>query len=124
MPASVVQSSFATTSAAPQVRFSRLKKRSTSFLATSSPCSSRLAAALEEAGIRVKNITYYKSQPWGIAQDILMGFFCEVDGDDTIRMDGNELKYAQWVERKDIVLQPTDYSLTNEMMRMFKEGKI
>ncbi len=78
----------------------------------------------EEAGISVKNITYYKSQPWGIAQDILAGFYCEVDGDDTIRMDNRELKYASWVARQDIELQPTDYSLTNEMMRMFKEGKI
>lgn len=79
---------------------------------------------MEEAGIRVKNIAYYKSQPWGIAQDILSGFFCEVDGDDDITMDDKELKYASWVKREDIVLQPTDYSLTNEMMRMFKEGKI
>ena len=79
---------------------------------------------MEEAGIRVKNITYYKSQPWGIAQDILAGFYCEVDGDDSIKMDNKELKYASWVNREDIELQPTDYSLTNEMMRMFKEGRI
>ncbi|MCR5453232.1 MAG: NAD(+) diphosphatase [Lachnospiraceae bacterium] len=78
---------------------------------------------MEEAGVKVKNIRYYKSQPWGMAQDILMGFYCEVDGDDTIRMDENELKYAKWVEREEIVLQPNNLSLTNEMMRMFKEGK-
>ena len=79
---------------------------------------------MEEAGLKVKNITYYKSQPWGIAQDILAGFYCDVDGDDTITMDNEELKFASWVKREDIELQPTDYSLTNEMMRMFKEGKI
>ena len=79
---------------------------------------------MEEAGIKVKNIIYYKSQPWGIAQDILAGFYCEVDGDDIIKMDNRELKFASWVNREDIELQPTDYSLTNEMMRMFKEGKI
>ena len=28
--------------------------------------------AMEEAGVHVKNIQYYKSQPWGIAQDILV----------------------------------------------------
>ncbi|MCR5474408.1 MAG: NAD(+) diphosphatase [Lachnospiraceae bacterium] len=76
---------------------------------------------MEEAGIRVKNIRYYKSQPWGMAQDILAGFFCDVDGDDTIRMDEGELKYASWVERSDIELQPNDLSLTNEMMKLFKE---
>ena len=77
---------------------------------------------MEEAGIKVKNIRYYKSQPWGTAQDILAGFFCEVDGSTEIRMDKNELKYAEWVKREDIVLQPTDLSLTNEMMRLFRDG--
>jgi len=78
---------------------------------------------MEETGVKVKNITYYKSQPWGMAQDILMGFYCEADGDGEIHMDESELKYAEWVKREDIVLQPNNLSLTNEMMRMFKEGK-
>ena len=78
---------------------------------------------MEEAGIHVKNIRYYKSQPWGIAGDILMGYYCDVDGDDTIHMDEGELKYAQWTRREDIVLQPDESSLTNEMMKRFKEGK-
>ena len=77
---------------------------------------------MEETGLKVKNIRYYKSQPWGIASDILMGFFCDVDGNTEIAMDSSELKYAEWVTREDIVLQPLDYSLTNEMMRLFKEG--
>ena len=79
---------------------------------------------MEETGIKVKNIRYYKSQPWGMALDILMGFYCDVDGDDTITMDESELKYAEWVKREEIILQPNNLSLTNEMMRMFKEGKI
>ena len=78
---------------------------------------------MEEAGIRVKNIRYYKSQPWGVADDILTGFYCDVDGDDTLHMDTGELRYEAWVPREEIILQPQDYSLTNEMMRMFKEGK-
>ena len=77
----------------------------------------------EETGLKVKNITYYKSQPWGMAQDILVGYYCEVDGDSDIHMDENELKYAEWVKREDIVLQPNNLSLTNEMMSMFKDGK-
>lgn len=78
---------------------------------------------MEEAGLKVKNIRYYKSQPWGIAADILAGFYCEVDGDDTIHRDDNELKYAEWVRKEDIVLQPDSLSLTNEMMTVFKEHK-
>ena len=77
---------------------------------------------MEEVGLKVKNIRYYKSQPWALAQDILAGFFCEVDGDETIRMDEGELKYAEWISREDVELQANDYSLTNEMMKLFKSG--
>lgn len=79
---------------------------------------------MEETGVKVKNIRYYKSQPWGLAQDMLVGFFCEADGDGDIHMDENELKYAEWVKREDIVLQPNNASLTNEMMRVFKDGTV
>ena len=76
---------------------------------------------MEETGVRVKNIRYYKSQPWGMAQDILVGFFCDADGKAEIRIDESELKYAEWVRREDIVLQENNLSLTNEMMMVFKE---
>lgn len=78
----------------------------------------------EETGVRVKNITYYKSQPWGVANDLLLGYYCDLDGDPAITMDPCELKYAAWVRREDIELQPDDTSLTNEMMKMFKTGEI
>ena len=78
---------------------------------------------MEEVGLRVKNIRYYKSQPWGIAEDILVGFFCELDGDPTIKMDEGELKYAEWTGREELELQKGNYSLTNEMMKLFKDGK-
>lgn len=79
---------------------------------------------MEEAGLRVKNIRYYKSQPWGLAGDILAGFYCDVDGSNEIRMDENELKLAQFMTRDEIVLQPDSFSLTNEMMKRFKDGLI
>ncbi len=78
---------------------------------------------MEEVGLKVKNIRYYASQPWGTAGDILAGFFCDVDGPSGIRLDENELKCAVWHTREEVVLQDDDLSLTNEMMRVFKEGK-
>ncbi len=77
---------------------------------------------MEEVGLKVRNIRYYKSQPWGIASDILMGYFCDVDGDNTIHMDNEELKLAKWFAPEEIELQPTPYSLTNEMMSIFKDN--
>ena len=79
---------------------------------------------LEETGLRVKNIRYYKSQPWGIVDDILAGFYCDVDGDNYIHMDESELKLAEWKTREELELQPDDFSLTNEMMLMFKNGRM
>ncbi len=78
---------------------------------------------MEETGVRVKNIRYYKSQPWGMAQDLLLGFYCDAEEGAVIRMDESELKYACWVPRKEIVLQPNHLSLTNEMMERFRDGK-
>ena len=77
---------------------------------------------MEEVGLKVRNITYYKSQPWGIVDDLLAGFYCEVDGDDTIRLDRNELKEGVWLERSEIPTEYDDYSMTNEMIIRFKEG--
>ncbi len=79
---------------------------------------------MEEVGLKVKNITYYKSQPWGVADDILAGFYCEVDGSIDIHRDEEELSVAEWKTREEVELQPDDLSLTNEMMKMFKEGKV
>jgi NAD+ diphosphatase len=79
--------------------------------------------ASEETGLKVKNISYYKSQPWGVVDDILAGFYCELDGSDEIVRDEDELSVAEWVRRENVVLQPDDFSLTNEMMTLFKEGR-
>ena len=79
---------------------------------------------MEEVGLHVKNIRYYKSQPWGIVDDLLAGFWCEVDGDPTIHLDHQELKEGIWAKRGEVPLQPDHYSLTGEMMRVFNEGSI
>ena len=36
---------------------------------------------MEEVGLRVKNLRFYKSQPWVLTDSLLLGFFCDVDGD-------------------------------------------
>ena len=78
---------------------------------------------MEEVGLRVENIRYYKSQPWGIVDDILAGFYCDVDGDPTVHLDKSELREGIWARRGEVPMQPDSFSLTGEMMRMFNEGK-
>ena len=77
----------------------------------------------EEVGLRVKNLRYYKSQPWGVDGNVLMGFFCDVDGSDTIHIDENELSMADWYPRNDLPAHDDGISLTREMIRIFGEGK-
>ena len=50
---------------------------------------------MEEVGLKVKNLRYYKSQPWSFSGTLLFGFFCDVDGDDTLTVDHKELSIAQ-----------------------------
>lgn len=57
---------------------------------------------MEETGIRVKNLRYYKSQPWSFTDTLLTGFFCEADGEQDIRLDKEELAVAEWIERDKI----------------------
>ena len=41
---------------------------------------------MEEVGLKVKNIRYYKSQPWAFTDTLLMGFYCDLDGEDKITL--------------------------------------
>lgn len=77
---------------------------------------------MEEVGLKVKNVRYYKSQPWAFSETELMGFYCELDGTDAITLDEEELALAEWFEREQIPVTPSRDSLTNEMIMAFKNG--
>ena len=79
---------------------------------------------MEEVGLKVKNIRYYKSQPWAFTDTLLLGFYCDLDGSDTIRLDENELAVAEWFTREEIPEPVSQESLTNEMILRFKNGGI
>lgn len=78
---------------------------------------------MEEAGVRVKNLRYFGTQPWGFASNLLLGFFCELEGSDEIHMDEEELQYAQWVRRQDLPEPENLASLTATMIELFRQGK-
>lgn len=79
---------------------------------------------MEEVGLRVKNIRYYKSQPWSFSDALLMGFFCEADGDMKIAMDREELSAAEWFDRGNLPHERSEasVSLTGEMIEAFRKG--
>ena len=88
---------------------------------TAEECVAR--EVMEEVGLKVKNIRYYKSQPWGIAGNLQIGYFCDLDGSDEIHIDENELSMAGWYDRLDLPAKDDGISLTREMIRIFGEGR-
>lgn len=79
---------------------------------------------MEEVGLRVKDLSYYKSQPWGFSGSLLLGYFAHLDGDPSINLDRNELSEASWFSRTEIPADLDTVSLTNEMIAYFRDGKI
>ena len=79
---------------------------------------------MEEVGLRVKNIRYYKSQPWAFSDSVMIGFTAELDGDDTIRLQEEELSEAGWYTRDQVEDYSPCISVGHEMMRAFKSGTL
>lgn len=79
---------------------------------------------MEEVGLKVKDLRYYKNQPWAFSDSILVGFWAQLDGSPQIRLDERELSTAVWLAPEDIPNEFTDVSLTHEMIRLFKDGKV
>ncbi len=78
----------------------------------------------EEVGLKVKNLKFYKSQPWPFSDAMLAGFFAELDGDDTITLQEDELSVGVWMNREDIPPAEETISLTSEMIEAFRVGAV
>lgn len=77
---------------------------------------------MEEVGLHVKNIRYYKDQPWSFSSTLLCGFFCDVDGEKNITLDTEELALAEWFHRDQLPITDDGVSLTREMIGIFQKG--
>lgn len=77
---------------------------------------------MEEVGLIVKNIRYFKSQPWAFTDTEMIGFFAELDGDDKIRLQEDELSEAGWYTREEIPDDARLISVGTEMKMYFKYG--
>ena len=78
---------------------------------------------LEETGLRVKNVRYFGSQPWGCAGNLTLGYWAELDGDDAVTLEERELAEARWFDRTEVPVMDDNTSLTSAMVRAFAEGK-
>ncbi|MHC1722054.1 MAG: NAD(+) diphosphatase [Aminipila sp.] len=77
---------------------------------------------MEEVGLKVKDITYYKSQPWSFSDSLLVGFFARLDGDNAVTLEDGELAEGTWFSREEIPVNNEEIALTAEMIRYFVAG--
>jgi NAD+ diphosphatase len=75
----------------------------------------------EEVGLDVKNIRYYKSQPWPFSGSMMIGFFADADDNQPICVDNIEITHAAWFNRGDLPNHPTNISIAGEMIGKFEE---
>jgi NAD+ diphosphatase len=79
---------------------------------------------MEEAGITIKNLKYYKSQPWPFSGSLMIGFFAEADDTQPLIIDPVEIAEAGWYTRGNLPDHPTNISIAGEMIELFENGRV
>jgi len=66
----------------------------------------------EEAGVRVRDVRYQRSQPWPYPRSLMLGFRARAVDDDNVRADGEEIAALRWFTRAEIgeALGPGDWT--------------
>ncbi|MBR3772715.1 MAG: NAD(+) diphosphatase [Clostridium sp.] len=77
----------------------------------------------EEVGLNVKNVTYFKNQPWPISDSQMVGFFAELDGDETVTLQEEELSEAVWFDKEKIPVNQNAISLGYELVEAVRSGE-
>ena len=78
----------------------------------------------EEVGLDVRNIRYYKSQPWPFSGSMMIGFFAEADDTQAICTDNVEITEAYWYSRGQLPNHPPVISIAGEMIDKFEKGEV
>jgi NAD+ diphosphatase len=79
----------------------------------------------EEVGIEVKNLRYFKSQPWPISGSMMIGFFAEADDSQVIIVDEKEITEAKWFKRGCLPDHPpASISIAGEMIERFENNEL
>ncbi len=76
----------------------------------------------EEVAIQVKNITYFKSQPWPFPDSLMIGFTAEYDSGQ-ISMDHTEILDADWFDANHLPMIPDKQVLAGELIDWFVQNQ-
>ncbi len=72
----------------------------------------------EEAGIEIKNIRYFDSQPWPFSSSLMIGFTAEYAGGE-IKIDNKEIIDAGWYSVDNLPSVPRWGSIAGELINWF-----
>jgi NAD+ diphosphatase len=74
----------------------------------------------EETGVKVKNISYFGSQPWPFPNSLMVGFTAEYAGGE-ITMDEKEIVDARWFTADSLPTIPDKISIARKLIDWFTE---
>ena len=78
----------------------------------------------EEVGLDVRNIRYYKSQPWPLSGSMMIGFVAEADDQQPVSVDRREIAEAAWFTRGNLPEYSMRLSIAGEMIEKFDKGEL
>ncbi|MEI6138604.1 MAG: NAD(+) diphosphatase [Mariniphaga sp.] len=76
----------------------------------------------EEVGLDIKNLKYYKSQPWPFSGSLMLGFTAEADDTQPIVIDEKEIREAGWFERGNLPPHASEVSISGNLIAAFEKG--
>lgn len=77
---------------------------------------------MEEVGLKVSDLVYYKSQPWSFSDSAMIGFFAKLEGDPSITLQESELARLSGSPERMSRILPSTISVGQEMITLFKNG--
>lgn len=77
----------------------------------------------EEAGIELKNIKYFGSQPWPFPDSLMLGFTAEYAGGELV-LDPKELTDAKWFKADELPQVPGKLSISRKLIDWFVETSL
>lgn len=86
---------------------------------------------MEEAGLKVREVTMHSTQPWPFPHSLMIGVLCEVENDDYV-VDTTELESGRWFTREEAKLliaakhpecwAPPHFAIAHQLLKTWSEG--
>jgi len=79
---------------------------------------------MEEVGLKIKNLHYLGSQPWGLSQSMMIGFHATLDGSPDMVLQESEISEAYWFRADELPEHAGPVSIAYELIQRFCSGDL